>query len=77
MSVTEGFGYNANNNQMSSHKLTVNHGTAANGSVSYTHNSLGRLSTVSRSRRSWGSVLLIIFYVENLDVGSWGVKNDV
>jgi hypothetical protein len=26
---------------------------------------------------SWGSVLLIIFYVENLDVGSWGVKNDV
>ena len=24
-----------------------------------------------------GSVLLIIFYVENLDVGSWGVKNDV
>ncbi len=21
-----------------------------------------------------GSVLLIIFYVENLDVGSWGVK---
>ena len=25
----------------------------------------------------WGSVLLIIFYVENLDVGSWGVKNDV
>ena len=27
--------------------------------------------------RSWGSVLLIIFYVENLDVGSWGVKNDV
>ena len=28
-------------------------------------------------KRSWGSVLLIIFYVENLDVGSWGVKNDV
>ena len=27
--------------------------------------------------QSWGSVLLIIFYVENLDVGSWGVKNDV
>ena len=27
--------------------------------------------------RSWGSVLLIIFYVENLDVESWGVKNDV
>ena len=26
---------------------------------------------------SWGSVLLIIFYVENLDDGSWGVKNDV
>ena len=26
---------------------------------------------------SWGSVLLIIFYVENLDVESWGVKNDV
>ena len=52
MSVTEGFGYNANNNQMSSHTLTVNHGTAANGSVSYTHNSLGRLSTVSRSSSS-------------------------
>ena len=30
-----------------------------------------------RFRQSWGSVLLIIFYVENLDVGSWGVKNDV
>ena len=30
-----------------------------------------------RRKRSWGSVLLIIFYVENLDVGSWGVKNDV
>ena len=29
------------------------------------------------NERSWGSVLLIIFYVENLDVGSWGVKNDV
>ena len=26
---------------------------------------------------SWGAVLLIIFYVENLDVESWGVKNDV
>ncbi len=24
-----------------------------------------------------GSVLVIIFYVENLDVGSWRVKNDV
>jgi len=30
-----------------------------------------------RTQGSWGSVLLIIFYVENLDVGSWGVKNDV
>ena len=28
-------------------------------------------------REITGSVLLIIFYVENLDVGSWGVKNDV
>ncbi|WP_233428952.1 DUF6443 domain-containing protein, partial [Xylanibacter ruminicola] len=49
MTVSESFGYNGYNNQQSSHTLTVNHGTAANGSVSYAHNSLGRLSTVSRS----------------------------
>ena len=29
-----------------------------------------------KTRRDHG-VLLIIFYVENLDVGSWGVENDV
>ena len=32
---------------------------------------------VADASGSWGSVLLIIFYVENLDVESWGVKNDV
>ena len=31
----------------------------------------------SAKNPSWGAVLLIIFYVENLDVESWGVKNDV
>ena len=52
MTVSESFGYNGYNNQQSSHTLTVNHGTAANGSVSYAHNNLGRLSTVSRSSSS-------------------------
>ena len=38
---------------------------------------LGLRSKLIGYQRSWGSVLLIIFYVENLDVESWGVKNDV
>ena len=38
---------------------------------------LGLRSKLIGYQRSWGAVLLIIFYVENLDVESWGVKNDV
>ena len=41
------------------------------------HDDHGEPAHARQLMRSWGSVLLIIFYVENLDVGSWGVKNDV
>ena len=35
------------------------------------------IKRIAGSYGSWGAVLLIIFYIENLDVESWGVKNDV
>ena len=52
MTVSESFGYNAYNNQQSSHTLTVNHGTAANGLVAYVHDNLGRLAAAVRSGSS-------------------------
>jgi hypothetical protein len=35
------------------------------------------LSILKMIRRTVPAIPLIIFYVENLDVESWGVKNDV
>ena len=48
MTVTEDIGYNPNNNQKASDAITVNHGTAKSTTTTYTHDNLGRLSTLSR-----------------------------
>ena len=48
MTVIDDIGYNMNNGQKSSDAITVNHGTAKSATINYTHDNLGRLSTVSR-----------------------------
>ena len=48
MTVTENIGYNLRNNQKASDAITVNHGTAKSATTTYTHDNLGRLSTLSR-----------------------------
>ena len=48
MTVTESISYNPHNNQKSSDAITVNHGTAKSATTTYTHDNLGRLSTLSR-----------------------------
>jgi hypothetical protein len=52
MTVTETIGYNTHNDQKISDAITVNHGTAKSATTTYTHDNLGRLSTISRPTSS-------------------------
>ena len=80
MTVTEDIGYNPNNNQKASDAITVNHGTAKSATTTYTHDNLGRLSTLSRPSslstnrnvayaydlRSWLTGITTSTYIEEL-----------